>query len=65
MSVLDQRLGSVESSEGSLRVSVNVEEMFISLIVGVRVGVRVGLREKLKLDLPSDQQMNKVCSPSW
>ena len=61
MSVLDQRLGSVESSEGSLRVSVNVEEMLISLIVGVRVG----MRETLKLDLPGDQQMNKVCSPSW
>ena len=51
----------MESSEGSLRVSVNVEEMLISLIVGVRVG----MRETLKLDLLSDQQMNKVCSPSW
>lgn len=57
MRVLDQRLGSVESSEGSLRVSVNVEEMFISLIVGAR--------ETLQLDLPRGNQMNKMCSPYW
>jgi hypothetical protein len=54
--VLDKRLGSVESSEGSLRVPINVEKMFISLIVGVRVGPR---------DLSRDNQMNKMCSPYW
>ena len=54
--VLDTRLGSVESSEGSLRVPINVEGMFISLIVGVRVGLR---------DLSRDNQMNKMCSPYW
>lgn len=54
--VLDKRLGSVESSEEDLRVPINVEKMFISLIVGGEGRAR---------DLSRDNQMNKMCSPYW
>lgn len=50
----------MESSEGSMKVSINVKEMLIPLIVGMRVGVG----EILELDLPKGSQINKACNLS-
>lgn len=61
MRVLDQRPDSVESSEVSMIVSMNVKEIVIPLVLGRRVIVG----EILQLDCPRGSHMSKVCGRCW